>query len=346
MGKHIFDRATRIPFKEAEELDLDTWLPPVIDETGHLVQAEPRDGVRRENEEADVDAKALEINQQEMEKIREQARGEGLEQGKEEGINLGKQEGVVAGKEQGFTEGKEEGFSEGHRQGLEGARVQIEEKLGQVNKLLTSLTHALNEQDYKLEQALLNLVVEIARVVVKRDLKIDSGHIMQVVKEALAALPPSRDNLRICINPSDMALVQEAVAQGGENWRVIADEAVEIGGCRVETDQSVVDFTTESRFRTMVDQILSKQLGLPPDGTVQEPEFDEAPTPVIKPVTGDEVEESPAAPGLIDEAHALSGASAAKSDAAQSSAAKPATTEPTQPADAPAPDAPTKEPGV
>lgn len=259
MERHPFDGLGRVSSADLQAASVHAWLPPSIDKAGHLVQAAAREERRpatSKTPEEQVDA------------------------GYEEGVTKGRIEGMSEGKREGLAQGLAEGTEKGLQQGLQRAQQQVDEKLAAVDELMTHLSHALNEQDYLLEQALLNVVTEVSRTVVGRELQIDSQHILQVVRQALSALPPSRDNVRIFVNPADVAVLNEAKERGGESWRALPDEAVSKGGCRVETDQSLVDFTLERRFSAMVEQLLSKQLQGPLDEHVEA-----APEPVVKPRT-------------------------------------------------------------
>lgn len=259
MERHPFDGLGRVTSADLEAVNVHAWLPPSIDKAGHLVQVVPRDERRPEvskTPEEQVDA------------------------GYEEGVTKGRIEGLSEGRKEGLAQGLAEGTEKGIQQGLQKAQKQVDEKLAAVNELMTHLSHALNDQDYMLEQALMNVVIEVSRVVVGRELQIDSKHIINIVRQAIGALPPSRDNVRIFVNPADVAVLNEAKERGGESWRALPDETISKGGCRVETDQSLVDFTLERRFAAMIEQLLDKQLQGPAEEQVEA-----APEPVVKPRT-------------------------------------------------------------
>ncbi len=270
MERHPFDGLGRVTSADLEAVNVHAWLPPSIDKAGHLVQVVPRDERRPEvskTPEEQVDA------------------------GYQEGMTKGRIEGLSEGRKEGLAQGLAEGTEKGMQQGLQRAQKQVDEKLAAVDELMTHLSHALNDQDYMLEQALMNVVTEVSRVVVGRELLIDSKHIIQVVRQAIGALPPSRDNVRIFVNPADVAVLDEAKERGGESWRALPDETISKGGCRVETDQSLVDFTVERRFAAMIEQLLDKQLQGPAEEQVEA-----APEPVVKPRTPKvEAVEEPAA---------------------------------------------------
>lgn len=322
MERHVFDGTTRVSLKSLEDLPIARWVPPTIGAGGKLIQAEPREesplrqavgqtAGRSEDTGASSEQKSAPASVVDGIQSYDQAREEGLLSGREEGLEKGLEEGRRQGHErglqQGLEEGRQQGSAKGYNEGLQKADAEVRQTLKTLNGMMTQLSHAINEQDYQLEKALLDLSREIARNVVQRELLIDSSHIMTIVKQALATLPPSRDNVRILVNPADQALVQQSADEGGENWRVVANQHIERGGCRVETDQSAVDFTTSERFAQVIEQIVQRQFAdhdSDLDGPAEEP-FEEAPEPVVK--APRESKPAKAKRSLADEAAALAG---------------------------------------
>ncbi len=259
MQRHPFDGVGRVSSADLSAINVNAWLPPSIDKAGHLVAAAPRE------ERRPVENKTPE---------------EQVDAGYQEGLTQGRIEGIALGKKEGLQLGQEEGLAKGMQEGLQRAQKDVDAKVAAMDELMTHLTHAMNEQDYMLEQALLNVVTAISRTVVGRELEIDSSHILSVVRKALGALPPSRDNVKIFVNTADVSLLKEAQERAGENWRVLPDDTVSKGGCRVETDQSLVEYTAERRFEAMIEQFLDKQLQGEPEQALEL-----APEPVVKPVS-------------------------------------------------------------
>lgn len=284
MKRHPFDSNNRISADDLEEFPIKNWLPPAIASDGRLIPVEPREDPRREKNPAHSDGQESPAAETE---VRTGLSEEQLEAEKQRARHLGHAEGHAAGRAEGQAEGREQGLAEGREQGreegLQAAREEIDAELARLNRLATSLSHALNEQDYQLEQALLKLVEEIARQVVKRELELDRSTLLSVVREALKVLPPTRDNLRILVNPEDLPLLEQAIDEGGENWQAQARRDIAAGGCRIETEQSVVDYTTDHRFQRVIEQIMSRQLvDEEADGDSEEA-LEEAPEPVVKP---------------------------------------------------------------
>ena len=140
------------------------------------------------------------------------------------------------------------------------------------------MSHSLNEEDYKLEQTLLQLVQQIAKAVIQQELSLDPGILMRVIREALAAMPSNQDRICIRVNPADKTLLDEAIQQGGENWRAIVDESISQGGCFIETDQCEADCTLEERMQRILAQLQEQKSTCPQPG---DPDYEAAPEPAV-----------------------------------------------------------------
>jgi flagellar assembly protein FliH len=324
--RHLFDGHSRVGAKELETQAVLRWIPPTISKGGNLVYAEPREEsvlrqtvaqvVPRAGGSADRTNGGEAVSAVESARNFEEAREEGALLGRQEGLQKGLEEGrrlgMEQGREQGLIEGRAQGQQEGHAAAYKKAEADINQQLQTLKSVTTYLIHAMNEQDYQLEHALLNLSKEIAKHVIQRELMIDSSHIIGIVRQALATLPPSRDNVRILVSPDDLPLIQQAIADSGEDWRVVGSKQIERGGCRVESDQSTVDFTTGERFKQVLEHIVNRQFA----GDVNDPvsrsvppgeELETAPEPVIKPVQKTDPARAPAKSKLsfAEEAAAL-----------------------------------------
>lgn len=306
MQRHIFDGVNRVSQKTLESQPVLTWVPPTIEKGGKLVQAVPREAsqfeqfVTQSAGESSNGTDAVNPPTAGHSAASSQVSPERYDAGYEQGLLLGRKEGLGKGMEEGrkagYEEGYQQGLQSGQNEGLALGEKQSQERIDQalqgqlqtLNALMTHLTHALNEQDYQLEQALLELVKTVSKEVVGRDLSLDSSHIMQLIKQALGSLPATREHVRIFVSQQDAELVMKAAEQGGENWRVIASNAIEPGGCRVETDHSLVDFTVAERFQQAISHVIdgrSSQSGRQSSLSVPEGEsWEAAPEPVVKPI--------------------------------------------------------------
>jgi flagellar assembly protein FliH len=103
------------------------------------------------------------------------------------------------------------------------------------------------------------LVSHVCRQVIRRELLFDSSQLTQVLSEALKLLPMGAGNLRIHINPQDFELVKALRERHEENWRILEDQQLLPGGCRVETEHSQIDASVETRLELALNQLFEQQ---------------------------------------------------------------------------------------
>lgn len=276
-AKTDFERLTRIPADQVDPDTVGSWQPPTIDHDGHIVQAMGKSWSRSAATAAAQSPKSTDsADDFESDEV---LRGREFEKARNAGFDEGRREGFEAGEKKGIERGEETGYAEGMARAQEEYRVEMEAKLSSVNMLLTHLSHCMNEQDYNLEQALFNCVKALSKAVLRKELALDPRRIMEAVSDIIKSLPPSRDNIKIYCSTSDKTLIQEAARYGGENWSVFEAFDVESGGCRVVTDQSVVDYTVSRRFEEAVAKMLENRLII---NDSNEKDFEQAADPVIQ----------------------------------------------------------------
>lgn len=245
--------ANRIP--EEDVADFRRWNIPLIDSKGQVLPSAEREAaVRRKAEQKQKGERVEDVlykgggaggmSAGEFEKIFEQAEKEGFEQGRQAGYEKGLAEGYEAGQEQGVIEKRQELVAEQQR----------------FQHLIQSLLEPLAEQEEDLEQMLLDTVCRLTESLVERELLTDSSHILALVKEAVAALPVGAKNLRLYLNPDDLALVESYAEEQQLSWQFFGDETLLPGGARVETSESRVDFSVGNRLQALLKAFVNRQL--------------------------------------------------------------------------------------
>ncbi|MDY7563995.1 flagellar assembly protein FliH [Pseudomonas sp. RTC3] len=149
---------------------------------------------------------------------------------------------------EGFATGEKEGFHSTQLKVRQEADVALSAKLASLEQLMVHLFEPIAEQDTQIEKSLIELVGHITRQVIQRELTTDSSRIGQVLRDALKLLPMGAQNVRIFINPQDFAQVKALRERHEETWRIVEDDTLQAGGCRVETEHSRIDATIETRI--------------------------------------------------------------------------------------------------
>ena len=159
---------------------------------------------------------------------------------------------------EGFATGEKEGFHSTTLKVRQEAEVALSAKLASLESLMKHLFEPIAEQDTQIEKGLVVLVQHITRQVIQRELAMDSSQIEHVMREALKLLPLGVDNVRLYVNPQDFAQVKALRERHEETWRIVEDEALLPGGCRVETEHSRIDATVETRLAQAGAQLLDQ----------------------------------------------------------------------------------------
>ncbi|MCP3869484.1 MAG: flagellar assembly protein FliH [Gammaproteobacteria bacterium] len=160
--------------------------------------------------------------------------------------------------EEGFEKGKTAGFEAGHREALEEGRARLGEQVQQFDAVLSTLDAPLQQLDDQVEAELIELVINMVRQLVRREIRTDPGQIIGVVREALSILPVSSRNISVILHPEDAALVRQIYDLGDSElgWRIVEDPVLDRGGCRISTEVSQVDATLESRLANLIAPLL------------------------------------------------------------------------------------------
>lgn len=218
----LFDRWVLPSFDEPEE------EPPVEEEEEPVVEAEPH------VEDVPVE-EVPPLTLEELEAIRQEAYNEG------------------------FSVGEKDGFHAGQLKARQEAEAALAPRLESLERLMTQLLDPIAEQDRNLEHAMVTLVSLLAREVIQRELRTDSSQISQVLREALKLLPMGAENVRIHINPQDFELLKALRERHEENWKIIEDDGLMPGGCRIETEHSRIDASIETRLEQAIKQLFEQQ---------------------------------------------------------------------------------------
>jgi len=230
------------PFSKSELEALDLW-----DVAKQFSKKKQTVAQKEKNEKATLTV-------DEIEKMQQQAYDEAFAQGTKEGFDNGFKEGTKKGFDEGFTLGKTEGEKKGYDDNLHLLRKQTAEFVS----LLESLAEPFKSLDEAVEKELVNLAIGIASQLVRREIKIDQGQIVAVIREAVNALPLASQKLTIQMHPEDASLVRSSLALDDVSspWNIIEDPLITQGGCKVKTETSNIDVTVENRLAIIVATVL------------------------------------------------------------------------------------------
>jgi flagellar assembly protein FliH len=254
------DRRERIPAAEVPDPKL--WKLPFWTDPKHIVHAEEEEEDASEViiEEAEIEVEPITAEQ--LEAIRQEAYNEGLEQGLVEGRQKGEKLGFDEGNKTGLSEGKETGEKLGYDAGFLKGEKQAEADADNKNAELSSKLHscmrnmekAVNDQKAAIEEFLPELVILIAEAVVTEELSQGSEHIVNIVQQALNALPTDTSGLTIECSQHDLEFLKNAQIDSDFDAKIKSNEKIPAGGCKIHSRFSAIDFHLSERWGVILKQ--------------------------------------------------------------------------------------------
>ncbi len=159
--------------------------------------------------------------------------------------------------EQARKEGFEEGREAGYREGLDEAERLAEQFQRVLDKAIEKRTAIIEES----ETQIIELVLMIARKVVKVISENQKNVVINNVIQALRKLK-SRGEVLVRVNLEDVELASERIkdfirmAENVRSVTVVEDSTVDKGGCIIETDFGEIDARISSQLKEIEDKIL------------------------------------------------------------------------------------------
>ena len=145
---------------------------------------------------------------------------------------------------------KEAAAKEGYQDGLSKAKEDIEE----VKNALTTFLSAKQEVFEYIAPDILEISVDIARKIIKREIQQDPTVIIENITDIVKGLSKEETKVTLRVNPSQAALLKkeipEIINQVGLDAKIliVPDETVFEGGCMVTTTNGVIDATIEAQL--------------------------------------------------------------------------------------------------
>lgn len=149
-----------------------------------------------------------------------------------------------------YERGREDGYAAGYAAAMQ-LRTQ---HAADMSRVLDALRSRFGELETEGGEQVLTLALTIARQVMRREMEVDRASVMPALQEAVHAVIDQQAHPRVHLNPQDLAHLHDSLDADGllKGCRFIADPAISRGGCRVETGQSDIDATIESRWNRVL----------------------------------------------------------------------------------------------
>jgi len=145
---------------------------------------------------------------------------------------------------------KEAAIKEGYEAGLHNAKADVDEVKDAIKEFIGAKQEVF---DY-IAPYIMNISLDIAKKIIKKEVKEDPMLILDNIAEVLKKLSKEETKITLKVNPMQVSLVRteipEIVSNTGLDAKImiIPDESIMEGGCMVTTTNGVIDATIETQL--------------------------------------------------------------------------------------------------
>jgi len=149
---------------------------------------------------------------------------------------------------------------EGYQQGLVRAQQEADALQRRLLDLIEFFEHPLRSLNEDIEHQLTQLAVALAQQLVRRELKVEPGEIIGLVRDSVKLLPGNTRNISILLHPEDARLVRSALSletsDEEHSWKLVEDPMITRGGCQINAPPSAINATLENRLSELAASVL------------------------------------------------------------------------------------------
>ncbi|MNJ21554.1 flagellar assembly protein H [compost metagenome] len=99
------------------------------------------------------------------------------------------------------------------------------------------------------------LVKKVAEQVIRCELTLNPAQLLTLVEEALAGMAVEMHDVHIQLHPQEYARIKDLAPDRAAVWRLVADETLALGECRIVTPQAEVDVGCQQRLDACVETL-------------------------------------------------------------------------------------------
>jgi flagellar assembly protein FliH len=160
-------------------------------------------------------------------------------------------------RDDGYASGHAAGYGIGHDAGYTAGIQQAQSEASRIHHLLQNVQEELSQMDQQVVQSLLDLSLSVAHKMVRETLRVKPEVVLEIIREAVGILPHFNQNAHLVLHPEDAELVRkhmnDELAHAG--WKIFTDAQIQRGGCLVKTAHSIIDATTEERWKRILQSV-------------------------------------------------------------------------------------------
>lgn len=215
-----------------------------VHETSQLVNETAESSENRKFKIEPQVAEQLHLNQKEKDKI-------------EIGVREGIERRWIVAKEKAEVQGFTAGLEQGKKDAYLAEKPKIEQMIEGMQTVMHSIQEASTDIYRSNENFLIQLIGQIAKTIVLKEVQVDREHISRLVINLLERLN-QKNNVRILVSEGDFKSVENlhlAIERHfGElkNIQIEPSDSVSVGGCRIDSSVGVIDASIEQQIENVI----------------------------------------------------------------------------------------------
>ncbi|MBD2812154.1 flagellar assembly protein FliH [Xenorhabdus sp. Vera] len=176
-----------------------------------------------------------------------------LDELKEQARQAGHAQGFAEGQIQGYEQGLQESRQAGLEQGLQEGRQQQQVVIDQWKALLMDFSHSLDGLDTVIASRLMQLSLTAAHHILGQPAVCDGTALLNQIREFIQQEPMFSGKPQLRVHPQNIPLVEQKLGEvlTLNGWRLVADNKLHPGGCKVSADEGDLDASLATRWHEM-----------------------------------------------------------------------------------------------
>jgi len=236
--------------KKAEKLNALPWQPWKLNDLNTpLVSAKAKNPIEPlfpedhgAEEHQDIEPLSqFQVDQNELQRLQIQAQQQGHQQGFE------------AGQQQGYQAGFQAGQEAGHLQGLQEAQQQQTVLTEHWQHMVTDFQQTLDALDSVIASRLMQMALTAAKQVLGQPPICDGSALLNQIQQLIQQEPMFKGKTQLRVNPADFERVEQqlGVTLSLHGWRLLADNQIHSGGCKVSAEDGDMDASLATRWHEL-----------------------------------------------------------------------------------------------
>lgn len=166
----------------------------------------------------------------------------------ERGYQEGREQGLATGHAEGLARGLEEGRQQAQAEIRAAAERRFEEASAPLGRLIEAFRTLNRDLERRRREELLELVRKVAQQVIRCELTLSPMQLLSLADEALAGLPGEPSDVELRLNPEECERLRDLAPEHAAAWRLVPDEGLGQGECRLVTAQAEADIGCQQRL--------------------------------------------------------------------------------------------------